>query len=177
MEELGIKNDMPRGWIKGEGQPKWHQVVYSLWKGMHERVKDPKHPSYEWYKDCKIFSDYDFLSNYVNFILGEPTFNEFIQTCDEVIWSVDKADRDYYPEYMSLVTQSENSKRRIEDKGSPNKGNFKPIIGIALDNSLIIFNSVNEAKEKGFKGVYYSLNNKGKLYKGYEWYYLDLKVL
>ena len=154
LDDLGIKNDMPKGWIKGKGQPKWHEVVYNMWRDMHRRCKDSTRNDFIHYKDSKICESLDYLSNYVKFIESQPTFDEFCSTCDSISWNVDKDikvkdNKDYYPEFMSLVTRSENSKDRNNryDYSVFNKA----IKGTSLkDGSILIFESRNSVREKGF---------------------------
>ena len=176
-EELGIENDMPYGWISEE---LWHEKVWSLWHNMHDRCKNPNNPSYSYYKDSKILDAYSKLSNYKDFIMNEPRFEEFKATCHEITWSVDKdikkkGNKNYYPEFMTLCTKSENSQDCCSRNGSPNKGNFKSVIALSKDN-LILIKSINEAKNFGFKhqGIYRSMRNK-RPYNGYRWYYINYK--
>ena len=179
LKELGIENDMPKGWVKGKGQPRWHRLVYDKWVNMHDRVKNPSNPSYPNYKDSKICESLDYLSNYVKFIESQPTFDEFCSTCDKIVWSVDKDikvkdNKDYYPEFMSLVTRSENSKDRNNryDYSVFNKA----IKGTSLkDGSILIFESRNSVREKGFDPgcVTKCCTGERKSHKGYKWEYLD----
>ena len=50
--------DMPRGWYKGKGQPKWHQLVYDKWRNMWMRCYDPNHPQHPLYKDVIISDEF-----------------------------------------------------------------------------------------------------------------------
>ena len=86
MEELGIINDMPNGWVYGINQPLWHKKVYQMWFGMWRRVKDENYIKRDCYKNCNIYEDFKYLSKYVEWIMQEPRFEEFTQTCNEVRW-------------------------------------------------------------------------------------------
>lgn len=101
LKELKIVNDMERGWL-GKNQPLWHHKIYYIWRDEWNRCRNPKHPAYENYKDCKIYDDFKYLSKFVEWIISEPRFEEFCNTCDKVTWSVDKDmknpnNRNYYP--------------------------------------------------------------------------------
>ena len=115
-----------------------------------------------------IHPDYKYLSNYVEFIEFQSSFTEFCETCDNTIWTIDKdgecpCNRNYYPEYMTLTTMSENFKERNKRKGSPfldknnllkasiqNKKNLsKSVLGIK-NNKIILLFSINDSKLLGF---------------------------
>ena len=174
-----IINDMPRGWVRGKDQPIWHRKVYDMWRDTWGRVTDINNWRYEYYKDCKILEDYQFLSNYVKFVMSEPRFEEFTKTCDKVRWSVDKDKKDpnnrnYYPEYMTLTTQSENSKERNNRKDLPNPK--VPVIGIKVD-SIILLKSTKDGEAKGFdqSAISLCIRKLHKTHKGYRWYRINYK--
>ena len=162
--------DMPRGWVKEEF---WHKKVCSLWRNMWQRCYDPNNSSYIYYINSIIHDDFRVFSNYLEWIMKQPRFDEFCSTCHNIRWTIDKdmkvkGNIHYLPEYMLLCTQSENSKA----SNLP-----KPIIGIKDDTQLII-NSINEARDYGFDPGTITKCCKGKYdhkYKGYKWYYLDEK--
>lgn len=175
LEELGIINDMPRGWVRGKFQPIWHKKAYYLWYSNWDRCKNSKHPSYEYYKDCKIYEDFKYLSKFVDWLISEPRFKEFCETCDNISWSIDKDKKDinnrnYYPEYMTLTTVSENSKEMIDRRGNPNPK--VPVIAIDKNNKVLLFKSTLDAKKKGFDqgNISKCLKGKYKTHKGYKWY-------
>lgn len=178
MKELGIENDMPRGWKQREH---WRTVAYHLWKELWKRVKDPSHPSYMYYKDCKIHEKFRLFSNFIKFIESESSFEDFKNTCHNIRWSIDKDmkvdnNRLYYPEYMTLCTQSENSKKMRQNNLTPNSR--KPIIGISIeDKKVLLFKSRNAVIDKGFNVgcIYKCLKNPSKNHKGYKWYYINYK--
>lgn len=179
MKELGIVNDMPRGWVYSNTQPLWHKKVYQMWMDMWKRCRNPNYHAYENYKDCKIYDDFKYLSKYVEWIISEPRFEEFCETCDKATWSIDKdmkclGNRNYYPEYMTLTTQSENSKERNNRRGNPNPKT--PVIAID-DNKILLFKSTRDAQNKGFKhgAISNCINKKWKFYKGYKWYKVNYK--
>ena len=192
MEELGIVNDMPKGWKRGKFQPSWHLKVYNMWFGMHYRVKDPSSVSHKYYKGSKILDDFNHLSKYVEWIISEPMFKEFTLTCDKVRWSVDKdmkcpGNKNYYPEYMTLCTSSDNSIDACSRK--PNWHNEevrkraiqsqkKPVIGISTsNNSILLFKCINDTKDRGFtqSNVSNALKGRQKSHRGYRWYYVNYK--
>jgi hypothetical protein len=173
--------DMPRGWATGKGQPEWHNKVRIMWRGMWRRCYDPSHHSYKYYINAIVHDDFRLFSNYLKWIQAQPRFDEFCSTCHEVSWAVDKDikdsdNRNYFPEYMTLVTKSENSKERNDRCGSPNRGNFKKLRGINIkDGSVIIFDSVLSLYDKGFDPSTIRKCMKGKYthHKGYKWEYIE----
>ena len=169
MKELGIINNMPKGWYRGEDQPLWHQKVYHMWKHMWSRV----YTELNWF-GCLIHPDFKYLSNYVDWIMQEPRFEEFCNTCDKVMWSVDKDmkvpnNRNYYPECMTLTTRIENSEECIKRRGNPNPN--IPVIAIN-SSKVLLFKSTRDARNKGFtqSTVSQCVNKKHKSHKGYKWY-------
>lgn len=180
MEELGIVNDMEKGWVRGEDQPLWHYKVYYMWKDMWSRCRNPNDKYYNNYKDCEIYEDFKYLSKYVEWIIQEPKFEEFITTCDKVKWCIDKDikdsnNRNYYPKYMMLTTGSENSKERANRKGIHNPKT--PLIAIDKSNKILLFKSTLDVRDKGFnrRAVSQCINKKRKTHKGYKWYKVNYK--
>ena len=177
-----------KGWTSKD-EPLWHSKVKSMWRGMWIRCYDPTSTNYKYYQDSIVYNDFKYLSNFVKWIMNEPRFEEFCNTCVKVHWTIDKDmknsnNRNYYPEYMTLCTQNENTKARIESKGaSMSNPQFykklkKPVVGINKDSNLIfIFKSAKDASE--YLGIHSSAITsccKGRLksYKGYKWFYLDM---
>lgn len=190
-EELGIKNDMPRGWISGKGQPLWHEKAYIMWVHMHDRVKNPENGMHYLYKDSKILEDFNFFSKYIEWLGSTSSFDEFCSTCHEICWSVDKdmkvkGNKNYYPEFMSLVPRDINSNDVFNRKGNPMKNSStsnksaksrrKPIIGVS-SKSILIFNSGKDATKFGFKSGSISNCCQGytKTHGGYKWRFLCYK--
>lgn len=168
--------DMPRGWRVKE---LWRDKVYRMWKAMRYRCYLP---ASDYYKDSLIYNDFKIFSNYLKFIIEQPRFEEFCSTCHEVTWCIDKdikhpGNRNYYPEYMSLITQSENSKARIKDKGKPISR--RPIIGINKDTGkVLLFKSKSEAGGTfDSRTLHRCLTKKPKYksHRGYKWYYINYK--
>lgn len=195
LDDLGIKNDMPKGWVKGKGQPKWHEVVYNMWRDMHRRCKDTTRNDFIHYKDSKICESLDYLSNYVKFIESQPTFDEFCSTCDSISWNVDKDikvkdNKDYYPEFMSLVIKDENLKERASRCGSYQlhsqeaiqkqakasaRTRRKPVIAInVLDNTILLFRCKKDTDILGFNYKIIGACCRGhqNTHGGYRWSYL-----
>ena len=169
-----IYNDMPYGWVTGKNQPLWHSRVYSMWRHMWQRV----YKDIDWFGSL-ILPRFAYLSEYVSFIESQSTFELFKTTCHEVRWSIDKdmkcsGNRNYYPEFMTLCTISDNTKElmnREDYKLSPKMS----IIGINIDNNLIILlNSISSSAQFGFNPSAISRCCRGKKpqYKGYIWKYL-----
>lgn len=124
MIEYHIYNDMYRGWIRGKYQPFWHLKVYDMWKGMWDRVYNNVY-----YFGSLIHPSFKYLSNFVDWIESQLNFEDFCETCDKTKWTIDKDsvhedNRDYYPEYMTLVTQSVNTIERNNRKGNPMYGKY-----------------------------------------------------
>lgn len=190
--------DKPRGWT-GDSQPHWHQVVHRMWRHMWLRCYDPTHPRYMHYKDSIIYDDFEIFSNYVDFIKSQPSFEEFKATCHEVRWSMDKdmkvlGNKNYFPEFMTLCTSSENSRFRNltydyttmntsfnnpETQAKCRQSKLKPVIGISTENKhFILLKYIRESTDYGFdfstvrkccSGCYHHKHKK------YKWYYLNYK--
>lgn len=202
MQGLDIINDMPRGWINGKDQPKWHYVAYKMWISMWARCTCPTNKNYKYYKDCSIYSEFKYLSNFILWLESEKDFISFVDNPKG--WNIDKDikfpdNRNYYPECMSLVTKTTNSKEQYSRNGSPIQGYLGnnhprnthpfrwdnaislkrvPIIGISLeDNTILIFKSLFDAESMGFSTSHISncCKNKRKSHKGYRWDYLDFR--
>ena len=177
--DFGIVNDMDRGWVRGKSQPLWHNKVYHMWVDMWNRVTNIESRSYTNYKDCKIHEDFRYLSNYVNWIMNDPNFEAFCSTCNTVRWTVDKdmkhpGNRNYYPEYMTLTTLSENTKEKNNRKGNPKPK--APVIGIKVD-SIILLKSMIDGDAKGFdySNISKCIRKKYKSHKGYRWYKVNYR--
>lgn len=176
-EDCIIYNDMENGWVRGKGQPRWHLSLYSRWKHMWVRCKDPSNPRYENYKDCEIDERYRLFSNYIDDVMQLENFDKLCE--DPFHWDIDKdkidpENRCYFFEHLSIISNSENTRERNKRYDYSDK--MKPIIGVNIDDgSVLIFNSVNEAREKDFKPPNIRKCLKGELnsYKRYKWYYLD----
>ena len=176
-DNVVIYNDMERGWIRGKTQPSWHLKVYNMWKDTWRRVYGDKY----WFGSL-IHPSFKYLSNYVKWIEEQPRFEEFCSTCNKVRWSIDKdsrylGNRYYYPEYMTLMTQSENSLDRINRNGTTRPK--QPILGIPLDSTkkIILTIARQDVSNHGFNpsNVNSCINKKYKSHKGYKWYRVNYK--
>ena len=181
-----IYNDIP-GFLSKDS-PLWHKKVYGMWRGMWSRVY---HNIY--YFGSLIHPDFKYLSNYVKWIESQPRFEEFCSTCHNTRWNIDKdkhGNKNYYPEFMTLCLDSDNSievntrcnnVKRLHTKESQDKATrsrWKPIIGISLDNKdILLFLSIKHAKVKGFHHAIINdcLKGKFKQHKGYKWKYINYK--
>lgn len=170
-DEVIIYNDMPRGWINGKLQPRWHKKVYQMWYDMWSRCRNSNKNRYKYYKDCKLYEEFKYLSKYIEWLMNEPRFEEFTQTCDKIRWNIDKDmkdpnNRNYYPKCMTLTTVSENSIER-----NKRGGNITPVIATS-GNKILLFKSICDARDKGFNRRHISscINKKRKTHKGYKWY-------
>jgi len=174
--KYGKIRDIPMYWLK---EDEWRGKVYEMWKNMWDRCNNTSRPSYKHYINSLIYDDFRYLSKFFEWIISQSRFEEFCSTCNKIIWTIDKDIIDpsnihYFPQYMTLCTQSENgsdaNNRRDYSKHK------KPVKGINIyDGSIIIIDSMNEAKQKGFNPSYIRLCIKGERidYKGYKWSYLD----
>lgn len=166
---------MPRGWKQ---QELWRSKAYTMWKGMWRRVSNPK---MKYWCNCEIWEDFKFFSNFLYWLESEPKFEEFCSTCGDIKWCIDKDmkdpnNRNYFPECMTLTTQSHNCKDVLNRVGNPSSNNKRPIMGISLkDGSIITFDSIQEAQNNGFnKGNIASCLNGSRIsHGGYQWFYLD----
>lgn len=176
LEELGIENDMPKGWVRGKNQPTWHLSLYKRWVHMWERCRNPEHKDYSNYKDCKIDERYRLFSNYIDDISKLENFDKLCENPSK--WSIDKDkidpnNRYYFFEHLTIISGSANIKERNARRGNPSP--MKPILGISLeDNSFIIFKSIRQAKEKGFDPgtIAKCLKGRAKSHHNYKWSYL-----
>lgn len=183
IDDISIYNDMPKGWVNGKGSPKWHKRVYEKWMNMWKRCKNPNRHDYINYKDCDIYDDFKYLSKYVDWIMKEPLFDEFINTYDKVKWDVDKdikypTNRNYYPECMTLIPHKYNSIEMFNRNGNPGIRTRIPTIGIK-NNKILLFKSILDTQNKGFDScnVNRCVNKVPhyKSHKGYKWYRINYK--
>ncbi len=174
-----IYNDMEKGWVRGKYQPFWHDKVYYMWRHMWKRVYGDIH-----YFGSLIHPSFKYLSNYVDWIKTQPNFDDFCKTCDRVRWGIDKdskclGNKNYYPEYMTLMTQSNNCRERNNRNGNPFLNRKKPILGVSLDNAkkIILAMSTKDVWNYGFdpSSVGKCAKNKWKSYKGYKWFRVNYK--
>lgn len=139
--------DMEWGWARGANQPLWHFKVLMMWKNMWSRCYDPTSKSYNRYIESIVHDDFKLFSNYLEWVKSQPRFQEFCDTCHEISWTVDKdmkyeGNKNYYPEYMTLCTKSENSKAAHP---------FQPVIGVNIDDgNILILTSMFEVLENDF---------------------------
>lgn len=186
-EGVVIYNDMP-GYLSREC-PKSHKKVYHMWRRMWKRV----YTEIYWFGSL-IHPSFKYLSNYVKWIESQPRFKEFCSTCDKTRWSVDKdskypGNKNYYPEYMTLMLGSENSIESINRNGHPllkkdvarknGRKRMKPVLGISLDDSkkIILTIARQDVSKYGFDPsvVGKCIAKKRKHHKGYKWYKLNYK--
>ena len=192
LKDMNITNDMPYGWVRGVTQPLWHKRVYKMWTHMWCRIYiNPSNKDYEYYKNSKGYEPFRYLSNYVEWIMQEPRFEEFCNTCENIKWCIDKdgkclGNKCYYPQYMTLTTFVENSRESLERNGNPfiynnpAKKQRRPIIGVGM-NSIIVFESIMDAEHYGVcksrSKLIDCLKGRTRMYKKYKWYYLDIQLL
>ena len=174
-----IYNDMPKGWLYRKTQPKWHYKVYMMWRNMWKRVYTELH----WFGSL-IHPSFKYLSNYADWVKTQPRFEDFCTTCDTIKWSVDKdakypGNKNYYPEYMTLMLGSDNSKDMITRNGAPSLKRMKPVIGISLDstNKIILAISIKYVSNYGFdpSAVSKCIRKIHDSHKGYKWYKANYK--
>ena len=166
-EGMDIKN-----WVSKDA-PLWHSKAKKMWRKMWIRCYDPTNSRYNSYINSIIFNDFRYFSNFIKWLESQPRFEEFCSTCHEVSWCIDKdmkkvGNKNYYPEYMTLCTKSENQVDRC-------KRYSKAVRGISLiDNSTILFNFLNESEKLGFNPGHISECCQGKrnTHKGYKWEYV-----
>ena len=180
-DDVVIYNDLPRGWANSKCQPLWHKKVYYMWKRMWRRVY-----TNIYYFGSLIYSSFKYLSNYVKWIKSQPRFEEFCNTCDKISWSIDKdakcpGNKNYYPEYMTLMTKSENTQECINRNGNFNFNPKpkQPVIGIPLynTNKTILALSIRDVSNYGFdKGsISRCIAKIHKFHKGYKWFRVNYK--
>ena len=173
-----IYNDMPRGWKRGKGQPKWHLSIHNRWYRMWNRCNNPKDKDYESYKDCKIAEEYRYLSKYLEDLEKLDNFDKLINNLKD--WHIDKdskdpSNRNYYFDNLSIICKKDNIEEMLNRKSSPKSK--KPIIGIPINkNKVLIFEYVSQADKYNFYHSNIIKCCKGKLraYKGYKWHYINI---
>lgn len=179
-------NDMPKGWVRGKDQPKWHLKAYTMWRHMWRRVYS--NTRIDWF-GCLIHPDFKYFSNFITWLESQPNFDTFKNTCHKVGWSVDKdmkylGNRNYYPEFMTLCTLSENSKESIKRKGNKHlhtsdihakvgKSCWKPVIAIR-HYEVLLYKSMSHTPYKG-NNISRCCKGKLKTYMGYRWYFINYK--
>ena len=170
--KYGEVYDKPYGWKK---QEIWRQKAYDMWKRIWSRVST--NSSY----NCNIYSRFKFFSDFLNWLESEPRFEEFCSTCHKIRWciSIKKDDNShYYPQYITLCTQSEVCTLRNHKHGTPTAP--KSVIGISLDGTkTLIFNKVSDVADKGFdvNDVIDVCKKRRDTYKDYRWFYINLTEL
>ena len=179
-EDCIIYNDMPRGWVRGKFQPKWHESLYKRWVHMWQRCKNPMHKQYNNYKGCSIDDRYHLLSEYVHDIKLLEDFDLLKENPSKYDIDKDKKDpnnRCYYFEHLQIITSKDNRLESFARNGNPNPP--KPIIGISLSSkNIILCLCGNDVKKKGFDASAVHQRCKGRhkrRYKGYKWYHLNYK--
>ena len=189
-EDCIIYNDMPRGWTRGKGQPKWHESLYKRWVAMWQRCRNPASKDYSNYKDCKIDERYRKFSNYVSDIMKLENFDKLCENPSKYHIDKDRVDpnnRCYYFEHLTIMTSSENPRESALRNGysqlhstdarfKSGQSRKKAIKGISItDNSTIFFNNVNESENLGFNPGHISECCRGKrnTHGGYKWQYVE----
>ena len=171
-KELGIIQDMPRGWKSKEI---WRCKASNMWYKMWDRCYNPNNKNYERYKDCNVYNDFKFLSKYIEWIMQEPRFEEFCNTCDSVMWCVDKdlkmkGNRDYIPKYMTLIPQSENARETF--LRSPRN---KSVIGICNKVILLYYRVNDVAPRFNPSSVSKCCRKLQENHHNFEWWYLNYR--
>ena len=167
---------MPKGWVTGKNQPRWHLSLYTRWRDMWSRCKSTTHPAYKYYKDVDIDESYRYFSNYVNDISKLENFDKLMQ--EPTKWHIDKdfkesLDRCYTFDNLSIVPKRDNIKER-----NVRYGHY--IIAIPLrDGNIMVFNSIHSTNNKGFQpqNVFRCCKGITKQHKGYKWCYLNIIIL
>ena len=190
LEELGIENDMPKGWVRGKSQPKWHRSLYDRWKHMWERCSNPNHKDYSNYKDCKIDERYRKFSNYVSDIMKLENFDKLCENPSKYHIDKDRVDpnnRCYYFEHLTIMTDTENNTDVLNRYGTPfqlestlkkRRNNARKIIGIPLDvnKPIILLWYLSQAKPLfDLTHIGNCCKKKEPYHKKYKWYYVNYK--
>ena len=181
-----IYRDKSMDWINEE---LWRKSIYTRWREMWKRCKNPEHPRYNSYKDCEIDERYRLFSNYINDIMTLENFDKLCANPSE--WHIDKDikdsnNRNYTYEYLSIVYYKDNVKERNNRCGHPSQdfevrkkisdSRKKPIKGINInDGSVIYFDSAKDAEELGGfnrKSISCCLHGRRYSYKGYRWEFI-----
>lgn len=178
-EDCVIYNDMPRGWIKGKGQPAWHYSLYHRWWDMWNRCNSPESKNYKTYKDCEIDERYRKFSNYINDVMKLENFDKLCENPKE--WHIDKDkidpnNRHYTYEHLIIMYYKDNMIEPFYRTGI--HLNSKPIIGIScLTNQVLLFKNISDVDKFGFKRreVSKCCRKIRPHYMKFRWYYLNYR--
>lgn len=172
-----IYNDMPRGWICGKGQPKWHSIIYYKWVDMWRRCTSPPGTrNYKYYKDAYPDEVLKYLSVFVNTLSKDPIFEEF--SLNPYGFDLDKDSKAINNHHYSIDTicllRSRDNK--LESLKRTNYNPPTPIIGIGKDR-IYLFKQLSDSKYFGFSKGGISSHLKGTYpyppYKGVKWYKIN----
>ena len=195
LKELNIKNDMPRGWVCGKNQPKWHSTLYDRWRRMWSRCNSPEYPSYY---GLPVDDRFRLFSFYVEVVSSLDYFTEFCNSPN--LYHIDKDFKNgqllgYTPDTLKIIYYKDNIDEMLNRCGNPFTGskvkrvcNFnekarinsglsrrKPIIGIG--KSIILLHSAKDGIKLGFNpsNITNCLKKRYATHKEYKWYYISYK--
>ena len=181
MSEMGILNDMPRGW---RTETPYNRKIYKMWCWMWYRVYiEPSSKDYEYYKDSTACEDWRLLSNYVDFIQSQSCFDDFKINYSNYCMDKDSrvlGNKHYSPETCTLMLKSDNAKEVNDRLDSPfERYNIKyhphkrPVLAIHKDDPKIIllYDAITAVKRDGFDASTVSrvIKNEQRHHKGFKW--------
>ena len=173
-------NDMPKGWVNGKGQPKWHRVAYDMWRQLWNRcLSDDLHDIRPNYRDCNVCPSWMYLSKFIQWLISQESFSIFTQEPKGFCIDKDIILRDnkiYCPEYCTLTTIKSNSVDTINRSKTKARISY---IGIPLDNKekIIILRCGLDASKHGFQPSHVRNCSLNRIphHKYYKWYRLNYK--
>lgn len=179
---LGLMKDgsKPKTWENDEVTREYH-----VWRAMIKRCYDPKFLEEQpTYKDCKVCDRWLVFSNFLEDIKSIEGYELWKNNPNQGI-CLDKdiksnGSKVYSLETCCFITQSENSKERIERCGHPNNIQGIKVYGINVktEERTRVFDSLHEVeRELGFNpsNIGKCLNGEHgyKTCGGYKWYKVD----
>ena len=188
LEELGIVNDMPKGWL---GFHPANRSIYDKWKRMWIRTTEDFIKTRPTYKGTTVCDEWRYLSNFVKWIETQDLYDEFMLNIKGYSLEKDlvEGNKHYSPSTVVLTTRSANSRNSIERNGSVlseyqgdkhpsknmdiNRSRRKGVIGLS-SNKIVLIKFRLDAYNFGYYPTHIRRSIREKsLYKGLRWYNLN----
>ena len=114
--KYGYVYDMYYGW---RTESIVNKRIYCLWQSMWRRCGYQKY-----WLGCTVCDEWIYLSNFIEWIESQPRYKEFLETCSDIPWSIEKDqvvenNKLYSPKTCILIPRNENSKNVWDRLGNP----------------------------------------------------------